>query len=938
MATDIEKLVVQLSADFKSFEKALARQQGVANKQFNAIERRARQMNKNLDGIFASSFKGMAAPLAGVGAALGTVELARLADTWSDLSSRVNLATGSQEKGAETMERLGDMARATYSSLEQTTESFLANSGAIKDLGYNTDQALDYTESLNNALVVSGAKGDKAARVIDALSKAMALGKLQGDNLNTVISSGGRAAEALAAGLGTTVSGLRKLGAEGKITGRDIVSSLTSQMETLRKEAEAMPATISDGFQLLNNALLQYVGNADTATGISGKIAEALVIIADNFDKVADAGLQVAAVLAGGLLGRSIAGMIANLGLGITALNNFRKALAAAQTMGGLATALGGLSAAAGPLGMIIGGAVVGSLILYNNTVGQSSEGATLFAARLKEVEEAAKNSGDAVEEAGKKNSSYNLNSIKAEVAAGTKEFERAKDAVRDLLDGVLENAGALKVVKDEFGNVSRQPLASPEQYRQLQTLRDELNKNSDRAEHVKKALQDLANSNPNFQALADQLNPLLDKLINVAKAARLANAELADKTTSRGRSAKDDAIPIDLNKIAAESYEKEAMRKASLNKKEHTLELERIKVRNDAMKDGTKLTEEAIDRIAEANIAADAARSAEGKKPKKEKQAKTPKTEDDYFFQITQQVKDRTAALAEEAKITGLTFLEQEKRRTALELEQDVLSRLREEARKKGDKDWESVKLSPAQVSSINAVSEAYARQADELRKVQEAQSDSERAAAEFYDTFNSGMVGALTGANSLQDALSGILKKLAEMILNSAFDTLFGGVNASRSGGWLTGAMKAIGFADGGLPQFANGTPSRLRPGLIHGPGTGRSDSIVARVSNKEFITNARSTAKHRGLLEAINEDRLPAYMDGTPSLRAPTMPILKAGNSNEQGGMKFAPVYHIDARGADQAAVSRLEAGLAKTNREMESRVIQTMRKAQKSNVRF
>lgn len=199
MATDLEKLVVQLSADIKGFDKELAKAVGVSNKQFNAVERRARQMNKNLDGIFAKSFKGLTAPLAGVGAALGVNELRKMTDTWTDMNSRITLATGSQEKGTEVMGHLGEMARRTYSDLTLTAESYRANATALKELGYSTDQSLDYTESLNNALVVSGAKGEKAARVQDALAKAMGLGKLSGDNLNTVLASGGRVAEALKA-------------------------------------------------------------------------------------------------------------------------------------------------------------------------------------------------------------------------------------------------------------------------------------------------------------------------------------------------------------------------------------------------------------------------------------------------------------------------------------------------------------------------------------------------------------------------------------------------------------------------------------------------------------------------------------------------------------------------------------------------------------------
>jgi hypothetical protein len=44
----------------------------------------------------------------------------------------------------------------------------------------------------------------------------------------------------------------------------------------------------------------------------------------------------------------------------------------------------------------------------------------------------------------------------------------------------------------------------------------------------------------------------------------------------------------------------------------------------------------------------------------------------------------------------------------------------------------------------------------------------------------------------------------------------------------------------------------------GLINGPGSGTSDSILARISNKEFIVNAAATERHRLLLENINVGR--------------------------------------------------------------------------------
>ncbi len=55
--------------------------------------------------------------------------------------------------------------------------------------------------------------------------------------------------------------------------------------------------------------------------------------------------------------------------------------------------------------------------------------------------------------------------------------------------------------------------------------------------------------------------------------------------------------------------------------------------------------------------------------------------------------------------------------------------------------------------------------------------------------------------------------------------------------------------------LVGFANG-------GYVTGPGTGRSDSIPAMLSNGEFVVNAEATRRNRSLLEAINSnDRIPS-----------------------------------------------------------------------------
>lgn len=282
-----------------------------------------------------------------LGIALSVNALKNYADTWSDVSARVGLAVGDIDGAAPVMARLSDMARRTYSALNLTAESFIANSTSLKELGYNTNQQLDYTEALNNAMVVSGARGERAASITNAMSKAMASGTLRGDELNTIIQSGGRVATVLAERLGVTTNKLRELGADGKITSAIIYDALVGSLETLREEADSMPATIGDAFTLVGNAVLTLVGNFDKATGASAAVASAIIMVADNLQLLLSIGLATAAFFAA-RYAVSIGVVAVTSTYQLVAANvALHKALFGSSTAGALAaTAMRGLSVA----------------------------------------------------------------------------------------------------------------------------------------------------------------------------------------------------------------------------------------------------------------------------------------------------------------------------------------------------------------------------------------------------------------------------------------------------------------------------------------------------------------------------------------------------------------------------------------------------------------
>lgn len=259
----------------------LAQAQALARQRFEEATGSAQKSVTIMDQLWASVSRLVLAYVSLQGMRM----LGGMVDEWSEIQARVVNATGSIEDGRAVLERLGDMARRTYSDLNQTAESWLSSATSLSALGVSINDQLDLVESLNNAMVISATRGERAASVQRAWADAMALGKLSGDQLNSILTGSDRLAQALADSMGVNVNELRKLGAEGKITRAEMLG-LSSQLEKLREEADAMPATLADGFTLMRNALLQTIGIMDQAGGASETFAAGLVAIADNMGRI----------------------------------------------------------------------------------------------------------------------------------------------------------------------------------------------------------------------------------------------------------------------------------------------------------------------------------------------------------------------------------------------------------------------------------------------------------------------------------------------------------------------------------------------------------------------------------------------------------------------------------------------------------------------------
>lgn len=915
MAVTVEELRAVMRMEMKPFMRDLQQMNGVSAKAARQVENTWRQANRRLDGIGKNMARSLVAPMAGIGAALGARELIRLTDTWTDLNSRVALAAGGMEQGAEVMQRLGEVARRTYSSLEQTAEGYLLNATAMRELGYSTSQTLDYTEAVNNALVISGAKGQRAEAVMNALSKAMAGGKLSGDNLNTVIEQGGRLAEALAEGLGVGVNQLRALGSQGKITGRDIVRSLSTQMERLRREAEEMPATISDGVQLLQNALLEYVGNADQATGVSAKISEALVIMADNFDKTADVALQLAGVIAGALVGRSLLKMISTLGLAGSALVNFTRALSAARTMAGLSMAFSGLGAAAGPVGLLIGGAVTAAVVAYSGASSTATERTESLKAELRRLGIISEEAGPKVDELGQKIEEMVPEKVIQRLKDIDAELERLErreipDFVQDLQDIMSGNRPGSLGFDEDLDKASRKALELVEAFQRGE-------KDANDVGRELKALSSIP-LDGHMRALIAAMQeafPYMEGLVELSRQINIAQATPPDPGTwDRGS-----RIEARQDELKGDAWEKEQLRRASLGKQQLALENEIAKVRKEADDAGIKRTEDQIRRIAEANLAGNASRSKEGKKPK-----------DDEYERLTKRINESVAAMqAENAVLAGMNPLVNDYG-YALEkarVQQELLTA----AKKAG------VEVTPALEAEIEALADSYAFATVEAAKLVEShdkiRESAEEAMALAKDVTRDLIDGFIEG-KSAADIMSNALKKIGNHLINDVLNNLFKIQNMGGGGGFLSGLLGLFGGGGGFVPNTTAGAffTSGFSSGGYTGPGP--KNKPAGLVHAGEVVWSQDDVRKAGGVaaVEAMRKG-----LAAPAQISAPVMP--KLANMVSGGGTVNAPVnINIDATGADREGLMRVELQVAKLRQEVPSMVVANVRKAQKSNVKL
>ena len=251
--------------------------------------------------------QGVIAGLAGLyGFKAMATDLAQTADQVNNLQARLKLVTGEGEAFGTAWAGVQDVALRTNSALEETGTLFSRLAQAGKDAGQSTDDAsagaLALTETINQAIQLSGASAQASSAAITQLVQGLQGGVLRGDEFNSIMEQSPRLARALADGLGVTTGELRKMAEAGALTSETVIGALRGQSDAVAAEFSKLPPTVGRALQNLSTQWQLYVAETDKATGASTTAATAINALAGNLNTIAgllmDAGQAAAAFAA----------------------------------------------------------------------------------------------------------------------------------------------------------------------------------------------------------------------------------------------------------------------------------------------------------------------------------------------------------------------------------------------------------------------------------------------------------------------------------------------------------------------------------------------------------------------------------------------------------------------------------------------------------------
>ncbi|HED1446774.1 TPA: tape measure protein [Enterobacter hormaechei subsp. steigerwaltii] len=246
----------------------------------NSMESGFKKADKSADALNTGLTK-LASTLKLVIAAGTLREMARMVQSYQEMSERVQMATSSLEEFQSVQKRLLNTANDTYRSLSEAQELYITTADSLRSMGYSTQQALDVQDSMSFAFVKNATSADRANNAISAFSKSINKGKVEADSWETIIAAIPSVIGDIATASGKTTAEIRALGSAGKLTATQLTEGLKASLDSNASAAKGMSNNLTDAGVRIKTAITEILVSFEGQTSVLQTFTNGLISAAD---------------------------------------------------------------------------------------------------------------------------------------------------------------------------------------------------------------------------------------------------------------------------------------------------------------------------------------------------------------------------------------------------------------------------------------------------------------------------------------------------------------------------------------------------------------------------------------------------------------------------------------------------------------------------------
>lgn len=293
MATDLERLVLQIEANTRGLERSLKRVESQVDGSMKRAGQSTKTFNSALDGA-AVAARGLVAVFA---AAQGLRGFQQLIDGATRIENALKVAGLSGDELSVVYDRLFASAQRNAAPLETLVQLYSRASTVQNELGVSSEELLGFTDRVALALRVAGTDAQTASGALLQLSQALGAGTVRAEEFNSILEGALPIAQAAAAGLdeaGGSVAKLRQLVVDGEVSSSAFFRAFEAGSVILEDRVAGAESTVSQQFIRLQNVLQDTAGKFNDMTGTGDAVGSALNELSGIIEGLGNAMVEVA--------------------------------------------------------------------------------------------------------------------------------------------------------------------------------------------------------------------------------------------------------------------------------------------------------------------------------------------------------------------------------------------------------------------------------------------------------------------------------------------------------------------------------------------------------------------------------------------------------------------------------------------------------------------